>query len=197
MGIWQADEAAAAAVYGQKPGEIKVEDVNGDGKINEADKQILGNSYPKWTGSLNSRADWKRLDLAVQVITRQGVTLANTFRTSQSTLAGRYNGLVVNYWTPANPSNTEPRPNKNQENPLYGDSRAYEDGSFTRVRNITLGVSIPPEFARRAGAESLRIYGTAQNPFTFTNFTGLDPEGRASAGVPSYRTLLVGANVGF
>jgi TonB-linked SusC/RagA family outer membrane protein len=197
IGIWQANEAAAAAVYGQVPGQIKVEDVDGDGKITEADKQILGNTYPKWTGNFNSRMDWNRLDFAVQVITRQGFTVANTFRTDQSTLAGRYNGLVVDYWTPTNPSNTEPRPNKNQEFPLYGGSRAYEDGSFTRVRNITLGVTLPAAVAQRAGAESLRIYGTAQNPFTFTSFTGLDPEGRASAGVPSYRTVLVGANVGF
>jgi outer membrane receptor protein involved in Fe transport len=197
LGIWQTNEAAAAAIYGRVPGEIKIEDVNGDGKISEADKQIIGNTYPKWTGNFNSRVDWKRLDFAVQVITRQGFTVANTFRTDQSTLAGRYNGLVVDYWTPTTPSNTEPRPNKNQEFPLYGGSRAYEDGSFTRVRNITLGVTLPAAYAHRAGAESLRIYGTAQNPFTFTSFTGLDPEGRASAGVPSYRTVLVGANVGF
>ena len=65
---------------------------------------------------------------------------------------GRNGSIVMDYWTPSNPSNTEPRPNKNQENPLYGDARAYEDGSFTRVRNITLGVSVPPAMARRAGA---------------------------------------------
>lgn len=202
LGIWQSNEVAEAAVYGQKPGEIRIEDISGaagipDGKINEFDRQILGNSYPRWTGSFNSRVDWNRFDFSIQAITRQGFMVQNTFRTNQSTLAGRYNGLAVNYWTPANPSSTEPRPNKNQENPLYGGSRAYEDGSFSRIRNITLGVSLPAEYVRRAGAESVRIYGTAQNPFTFTNFTGLDPEGRTSAGTPSYRSLLVGANFGF
>ena len=197
LGIWQSGEASQAAIYGELPGMIKVEDLNGDGKINEADRQILGNTYPKWTGSVNSRIEYGRVDVSVQAITRQGFMVQNTFRTSQSTLAGRYNGLAVDYWTPANPSNTEPRPNKNQEEPLYGGSRAYEDGSFTRIRNITLGVTMPSELVRRAGVESLRIYGTAQNPFTFTRFTGLDPEGRASAGTPAYRTLLVGANFGF
>jgi TonB-linked SusC/RagA family outer membrane protein len=197
IGIWQADEAATAAQFQRVPGQIKIQDLNGDGIINDLDRQILGTTYPKWTGSINSRVDWKRLDLSVQAITRQGFMVANTFRTSQSTLAGRYNGLAVNYWTPTNPSNVEPRPNKNQENPIDGGSRAYEDGSFTKIRNITLGFSVPQELARRTGAESLRLYGTAQNPFTFTSFTGLDPEGRASAGVPSYRTLLVGANLGF
>ena len=197
LGIWQLNEAAAAALLGAKPGDIKIQDLNGDGKINEADRQILGNTYPEWTGSFNSRVDYGRVDLSLQVITRQGFMIQNTFHTSQSTLAGRYNGLAVDYWTPSNPSNTEPRPNKNQENPTFGDSRAYEDGSFTRVRNITLGVGIPKQLLRAAGVESLRIYGTAQNPFTFTNSTALDPEGRASAGVPAYRAFLLGANVGF
>jgi TonB-linked SusC/RagA family outer membrane protein len=197
IGIWQTSEAAQAASYGAKPGEIKIQDANGDGKIDQSDRQILGNTYPTWTGSFNSRVDYGRVDLAVQLVTRQGFTIANIFHTDQSTLAGRYNGLAVNYWTPTNPSNTEPRPNKNQEFPTYGGSRAYEDGSFTRVRNITLGVTVPQGYIQRIGAESLRIYGTAQNPFTFTNSTALDPEGRANAGVPAYRSLLIGANVGF
>jgi hypothetical protein len=122
----------------------------------------------------------------------------NTFRTSNSTLAGRYNGIKVNYWTPSNPGGTDPRPNKNQENPNYGDTRAYEDGSFVRVRNVTLGVTLPQRLTQRLGAESLRVYGTAMNPFTWApHFTGLDPEGRASAGTPSYRTFLAGATFSF
>ena len=202
LGIWQTDEAATAASFGAKPGDIKIQDVSGpngtpDGVINEFDRQILGNSYPKWTGSFNSRMEYGLVDLAVQVVTRQGFMIRNTFHTDQSTLAGRYNGLAVNYWTPTNPSNTEPRPNKNQESPTFGDSRAYEDGSFTRVRNITLGVAVPSRYIQPLGAETLRIYGTAQNPFTFTSSTALDPEGRSNAGVPAYRTLLIGANVGF
>jgi hypothetical protein len=141
--------------------------------------------------------DWSRFDFSMQAITRQGFMVRNTFKTSQSTLAGRYNGIAVNYWTPTNPNGDEPRPDKDQENPRNGDARAFEDGSFTRIRNITLGVTLPPGLARRAGTESVRIYGSAESPFTFTRFTGLDPEGRTSAGTPSYRTLLIGANIGF
>ena len=158
---------------------------------------LLGNSYPKWTGSLTSRVEWKRLDFLVQAITRQGLTVFNSFRTSQSTLAGRYNNLKVNYWTPTNPSNTEPRPTSDSEFPPYGNTRAYEDGSFVKIQNITIGVSVPERLAGRAGAKSLRIYATAQNPFIFTKFTGLDPEGRTSAGTPPTRGLLFGASVGF
>ena len=197
LGIWQTEDSVQAAVYGEKPGMVRVEDVNGDGKINTLDLQILGNTYPKWTGSYSTRVDWKIFDAEAQVITRQGFMVQNTFRTSNSTLAGRYNGIKVDYWTPTNPSNTDPRPNKNQESPVYGDTRAYEDGSFTRIRNITLGVTVPARFVRHLGTETVRIYGTAQNPFTFTRFTGLDPEGRASAGTPAYRMFLVGATFGF
>jgi hypothetical protein len=197
VGIWQTADSALARRYSRKPGEIRIEDINGDFKINEQDRQILGNSYPRWSGSVSTRVDWSRFDFSMQAITRQGFMVRNTFKTSQSTLAGRYNGIAVNYWTPSNPNGDEPRPDKDQENPRNGDARAFEDGSFTRIRNITLGVTLPPGLARRAGTESVRIYGSAESPFTFTRFTGLDPEGRTSAGTPSYRTLLIGANIGF
>jgi TonB-linked SusC/RagA family outer membrane protein len=197
LGIWQQADSLEAKKYGQKPGEIHVQDLDGDGKINTNDLQILGNTYPKWTGSWNSRVEYRKVDLAVQVITRQGFMNQNTFKTSNSTLAGRYNGIWVNYWTPTNPTDDAPRPNKNQESPTYGGTRAYEDGSFTRIRNITLGLTVPSRFVQAIGAESLRIYGTAQSPFTFTTFTGLDPEGRASAGTPSYKSFLIGATFGF
>ncbi len=202
LGIWQQADSAQAAIYKQLPGQIRVQDISGpngapDGKIDVYDLQILGNTYPKWTGSYSSRLDWKRFDVAVQVITRQGFMVHNTFVTSNSTLAGRYNGVLVNYWTPTNPSNTDPRPNKNQENPIYGDTRGYQDGSFTRIRNITVGITVPERVVQHIGAGSVRVYGTAQNPFTFTRFTGLDPEGRTSAGTPAYRMFLLGATFGF
>ena len=196
-GIWQTADSVEAAKYKQLPGQIRVVDVNGDGAITEADKQVLGNSYPTWTGSASSRVDYRGFDLSVQAITRRGQMLFNSFRSDGSTLAGRYNGPAVDYWTPVNPSNTDPRPNKNQESPIYSSTRGYEDGSFLKVRNITLGTNVPSSLVQRAGAQSMRIYVTAQDPFLFTNTTVLDPEGRTSAGTPSFRTLLVGASLGF
>jgi hypothetical protein len=75
--------------------------------------------------------------------------------------------------------------------------RAYEDGSFTRLRNVTVGFVLPQRLTKQFGAERVRFYGTAQNPQTWTNFTGLDPEGRTSAGTPSYKMYLIGATVGY
>jgi hypothetical protein len=121
----------------------------------------------------------------------------NDIRTTNSTLAGRYNGFAVDYWTPDHPANHDPRPNKNQESPLYSSARGYEDGSFVKIRNITAGANLPARFLSNVGAQSLHIYVTAQDPFLFTNSTVLDPEGRTTAGSPSYRTFLLGANFGF
>jgi hypothetical protein len=114
----------------------------------------------------------------------------------QSTLAGRYNNVYVDYWTPSNPSNTEPRPNAAQENPDFGSVRGYQEGSLIRVRQITLGYTVPRGVIGSLRARSLRIYATALDPFLFTRFRGLDPESRISAGVPSYRTVLMGITLG-
>ena len=195
-GIWQTSEAAQAATFGRKPGEIRINDVNGDGKFNDLDKVILGNTYPSWTGSVSSRMDYRNVDLSVQAITRRGFMIRNDLQRGNS-LAGRYNGPAVNFWTPDNPSQQAPRPDKNTENPFFGDSRGYEDGSFVKIRNITLGGTIPPRFIERVGAQSLRIYVTAQDPFLFTNTSVLDPEGATGSVVPSYRTLLIGGSFGF
>lgn len=196
LGIWQADEAAAAAKYGRKPGEIKIADINSDGAFNADDKIILGNTYPSWTGSVSSRVDYRGFDLSVQAITRRGFMIRNDLQRG-NTLAGRYNGPAVNFWTPTNPSQAAPRPDKNTESPFFSDARGYEDGSFVKIRNITLGGSVPTRFIQRVGAQSLRLYVTAQDPFLFTNTSVLDPEGATGSVVPSYRTLLIGGSFGF
>jgi TonB-linked SusC/RagA family outer membrane protein len=195
-GIWQTSEATEAAKFGRKPGEIKIADANGDGKFNASDKVILGNSYPSWTGSLSSRIDYKGFDLSVQAITRQGFMIRNDL-VRGATLAGRYNSIRENFWTPNNPSNTTPRPDKNTENPYFFESRGYEDGSFVKLRNVTLGANIPANLVSRVGATSMRIYVTAQDPKMWTNSTAIDPEGQTGSGSPSFRTLLLGGSFGF
>jgi TonB-linked SusC/RagA family outer membrane protein len=196
VGIWQTADAAEAAKFGRKPGEIRIADLNGDGKFSTDDKMILGNTYPSWGGSISSRIDYRGFDLSAQAITRQGFMIRNDL-VRGATLAGRYNSIAENYWTPDNPSNTTPRPDKNTENPYFSESRGYEDGSFVKIRNITLGGNIPQRLVQRVGAESVRIYLTAQDPFLFTNASVLDPEGQLGAGVPSYRTFLIGGSFGF
>ncbi len=212
LGIWQANEADAALKFTQKPGEIKVKDQNNDGLINAADRIILGSDIPDWSGGITNRFSFKGLDLSFFIFTRQGSMIrSNLYTSGSNALAGRYNNLDVDYWTPNNPTNAFPRPNVNQEFPLYDRTLSYFDGSFTKVRNITLGYNIPAALTDKVKIASLRVYVSAQNPFIFSNYgDNLDPEaarGRSSAqreqtnevpvGIPSVRSLLFGLNARF
>ena len=198
-GIWQIQDSISGAAqrYGRRPGQIRVVDQNGDGKIDQNDRIILGTTFPKWTTSMTSRLDWKGIDLSVMLLARLDFLVQDSLRNGgQSTLAGRYNNIYVDYWTPTNPSNTEPRPNAAQENPDYGGIRGYGNGSFLKVRNITVGYTIPAGQVRWMRARSLRIYASALDPFMFTRFRGLDPESALNSGVPSYQTLMMGVTLG-
>ena len=97
--------------------------------------------------------DYRGFDLSVQAITRRGFMIRNDMIRG-ATLAGRYNSPAEDYWTPTNPSNTTPRPDKNTESPYFADARGYEDGSFLKIRNITFGGNIPPRYIERVGAQS-------------------------------------------
>ena len=205
-GIWQTADSALARSFGRKPGEIRIVDQDtvgcttpgtcANGKFNNDDRVILGNTYPVWTGGYSTRIDYRSFDLSVQAITRQRFMLRNDLIRDAS-LAGRYNSIAEDFWTPTNPSNTAPRPDKNTENPYFSGARGYQDGSFVKIRNITLGTAVPTRFLSSIGAQSMRIYVTAQNPFLFTSANVLDPESQTGNGVPSYRTFLLGGSFGF
>jgi TonB-linked SusC/RagA family outer membrane protein len=206
-GIWQADEAAEAAKYGREPGMIKTVDQNNDGQINSEDRVIIGRQYafPKWTGSFSNRFRFGDFDLSGLIVARWGYTLRAT--AWPGAMAGRYNQVNLNYWTPENASNEFPRPDSDQESALDAGALQLKDGSHWRVRNITLGWNVPSSLTSRLGdSAGLRIYAQAQDPFVFTDYIGFDPEGADTSGddqgeddlgVPSYRTLLIGASVTF
>ncbi len=195
-GIWQLQDSVQAKLYKETPGQIHVVDMNGDGKIDAADRVILGTPYPDWTASLTSHWEWSGVDVSVMAVARVGGIANDQFRKDNNVLAGRYNNLAVNYWTPTNPSNTDPRPNVDQEFPLYNSALGFEDGSFIRVRSITLGYTFPGGRFGPFKGRLLRVYATALDPFLFTRFQGLDPESATSAGVPAYRTMMMGLTVG-
>jgi hypothetical protein len=115
-------------------------------------------------------------------------------------MAGRYNQIDLDYWTPENPTNAFPRPNSDQESALDNSAVQLMDGSHWRVRNITLGFNVPSSLTSRIGDNTgVRIYAQAQDPFVFAskNYLGFDPEDNGNLGVPSFRTLLLGASVNF
>jgi hypothetical protein len=177
-----------------QPGQIRIRDQNGDGVINDADRVILGNMYPDWTAGLTNRLEYRNFDFSVFAAARMGVTVLNSLLAIQT---GRYNMQNLPYWTPERPSNRYPRPNIGQEVIPYHNSIRYEDGSNIRVRNITLGYTIPRSYVGLLGVDNARIYGAAHDPFLFTDYQGYDPENGTTANTPSRKQFMVGVNLGF
>ncbi len=209
-GIWQLDETAQAASFQRVPGDIKLVDLNGDGVLNDDDRRIIGFQDPQWTGGLTSNMRYKGWDFNIALLTRQGHTIRSQAFGTNNALFGRFNNLDVDYWTPENPSNTNPRPNANQESPKDAGVLNYFDGSYIRVRNITLGYNFNESFLDKVGLQKLRFYVTAQNPFLFTSselIDGVDPDvansspndlNRPGANfLPSPRTFLFGLSTTF
>jgi hypothetical protein len=99
----------------------------------------------------------------------------------------------MDYWMPDNPTNRNPAPNLGQVERLYATTRLYTDGSHWRVRNITFGYTMNANLAGKIGAQSIRFYGTAQDPYIASSYLGTDPEVAGAA--PTLRTILIGTNI--
>jgi len=201
IGIWQnnpKDQALMQSFNANgsnfKPGYIKLADVNGDNKITAADRVILGTPSPKWIGSFNTTFSYKGFDLSVFVYAKQKFMIYADKGIQNN---GRYNQWKINYNTPANGSNDYPRPTAALEVPDYQSTLYYEDGSFVKIRNITLGYKLPEALLNRISAKSIRIYVSAQNPYMFTKSTAMDPENTFGVSTPSVKIFLAGANISF
>jgi len=205
IGIWQANEEAAALAADNKvPGEIKLNDVNGDGVITPEDRKILGDGVPDFYGGLNSKFSYKGIDLGIFFVFRQGQTIQSQFNASNNSLFGRYNNLNVDYWTIDNPTNANPRPNENQESPRNGSTLTYFDGSFVKLRNISLGYNLPESITSQLGIEKLRFSISGQNLVFWDNFPTFDPEiseeediSLGSSVVPSTKQFSLSLNATF
>ncbi|WP_083139715.1 SusC/RagA family TonB-linked outer membrane protein [Polaribacter reichenbachii] len=201
-GIWQLDEAAEAATYDQLPGQVKVTDVDGSGDITSADRKVIGQVTPKWTGGFTSTLNYKNFDFSFMINTSQGAKMRSNFHSNyawgwQEEPNRTFNGYNVNYWTPENQSNDWNQPG----NPgPWGHAIQYKDISFTKVGYITLGYQIPSTILDKFKVSKFRIYATVQNPFVFTNYDGWDPEnaGRNQYGAAFMsRTFMTGVNLSF
>ena len=213
VGIWQTNEADLAAKFGDKVGQVKIEDFNLDGKINADDRQILGSAVPDFTLGITNRFTFKGFDLSFFVFGRFGQMIRSRFHTDQNSLAGRYNNLNIDYWTPNNPTNEFPQPVVTQEFPKFNSALQYFNGSFIKIRNINIGYNVPESFASKLKMDGLRIYASIQQPFIFseyiTKYKGMDPEtyvdgeqgvggGDINASIsPAARIITVGLNIKF
>ena len=198
----QAEADAYNGKYGtaSKPGDFRFVDMNGDNTINSDDRTNIGNGVPDWTFGLNFDAEWKGFDLSVFF---QGVSGADVFDATyrQDIASGNYPTWVLDRWTGEGSSNTVP---------TLGDSKNWvcsdmyiQDGSYLRLKNITLGYTLPRSLTNKIGISRLRFFGRAENLITWTKYWGFDPEigsGSTSLGVdygvyPQARTYTIGFNI--
>lgn len=199
IGIWQTSELDLATKYQRKPGEIKVEDVNGDGKHDASDRTILGSQVPDWSAGITNRFEYKGFDLSFFFFARVGSMFQSGFHSTYNSLAGRYNNLNIDYWTPNNPTNEFPRPNQNQEAPVYQSTLTYYSGTFVKLRNINFGYNVPTK-----KITGLRIFTSIQQPFIWSEYRskykGIDNETEGTVNqdqTPSVRQITFGINAKF
>ena len=170
-----AEADAYNAKYGttSKPGDFRFVDTNGDNKITSDDRTNIGDGIPDWSFGLTFDAEWKGFDLGVFF---QGVSGVEVFDATyrQDIASGNYPTWVLQRWTGEGTSNTVP---------TLGDSKNWvcsdmyiQDGSYLRLKNITLGYTLPRNLTSKIGISRLRIYGRAENLFTWTKYWGYDPE---------------------
>ncbi|SFU69979.1 TonB-linked outer membrane protein, SusC/RagA family [Pustulibacterium marinum] len=203
IGTWQIDEAAEAAQYGQTPGQVKVRDVNNDGQITaDADRKVIGQVTPKWTGGITNNFKYKNLDFSFFLNVSQGNKILSNFHNNFSfpwdgDPTRLFNAYDVDYWTPTNPTNDWYQPGNGG---IYQNAVKYKDISFVKVGYMTLGYTFADNVLEKLKMSSLRVYSTVQNPFTFTKYDGWDPEnaGRNAWGAAFMsRTYMLGLNVSF
>lgn len=223
-GIFQSDEEAQSSPVlknqNAKAGDRKYKDINGrdaqgrltgqpDGVIDEADRSIIGNANPDFTWGLTNKFSYKGIDLSVFIQGVHGNDIVNAYLFEIGALAGETNVLQEfweNRWTPENPSAEYPKVNPSDRN-TFSDAQV-EDGSFIRLKNITLGYSLPAGLLSRARISRVRLYLSANNVLTLADYRGYDPEVNAFGqnnllqgidygGYPLARTVIAGVQVGF
>ncbi|MBS1604346.1 MAG: TonB-dependent receptor [Bacteroidetes bacterium] len=214
-GIWQAtaaDSAAAKAlgqtITGTKSviGQARIADRNHNGQIDAGDMMVVGTPQPKWEGGTTQRIAYRNFDFTLVAFARVGGMISSTLYGGgfASTMQGNYNNVNVAYWTPKNPTNDWSAANSAQTNPPNHSTFGYFDGSFLKIRSMTLGYTLPASFIKAMGLRSVRFYATAKDPFIFFSpyrdkYHGIDPEtaGTLNLDTPASWSMLFGLNVGF
>ena len=184
-----------------RPGDVKFVDVNGDGKIDDKDRVHVGSPFPNFTYGLSGSLTWKNFDFSVLGQGVQGNDVYFLYGNfAEETQSRGFNSYadILNRWTPTNTNTNVPKVSTDDRNGnRRASTRFLEDGSYFRIRNITLGYTFKMNFGRwtmddtqvtnnqqpksnNQNPISFRVYATVQNAFTWTKYTGLDPEIQAN-----------------
>lgn len=204
--VQQGDELTKVPSPSPKPnieyGDAKFIDVDGDGQVNqENDRVILGSIQPDFTYGLSTTLRYKDWSLLTVFQGSQGNEIYNSLRQRLESPSTSYNGStkLLNRWTSDNPSTSVPKAYSSSNYSNYVDSRYVEDGSYFRLKNITLTYQLPVRLKKDPGAR-FKVFASATNLFTITSYDGYDPEvaGGIDAGAyPTARTFTLGVNLHF
>ena len=188
-------------------GMIMYEDINGDGKVNSSDKQYIGNANPLFTGGMTNTLTWKGLSLSVLMTASVGNDIYNASKIDMVSMLTGANQIkdVVRRWRV--PGMITDVPKAGEVENLKTSSRWIEDGSYLKIKNITLSYNITHPALRKANIARIQPYITLDNMITFTNYSGYDPEmsqytSATSMGVdwgtyPCVRSVVFGVNIDF
>ncbi len=163
-----------------QPGDVKYRDLNGDYIIDENDKTIIGSPVPKHIGGFANTFNYKNFDFHVFLQWSYGNDVLNANRIMfESAYKYGYNqwASYADRWSPENQGSDIPGVQAIKGGAMKAYStRVVEDGSFLRLKTVSLGYTLPKPWLKKAKIEGIRIYGAAQNLFTFTKYSGYDPE---------------------
>lgn len=194
-----------------QPGYPKYKDVNGDGVIDSNDRAIIGKGDPKHIGGFTNNFRYRNFDLGVFLQWSAGNDILNANKLMFESGFNKKKDLnqFASYsdrWTPENPTSNIPRVSNSPSNNVIS-SRIIEDGSYLRVKNVTLGYNLPAKIAKSMHVSKARFYVSVQNLYTFTNYSGYDPEvsikntalhpGLDFSAYPRARTFNFGINLDF
>jgi TonB-linked SusC/RagA family outer membrane protein len=187
QGLFQTQEEIDASPFqtiNTRPGDVRFADLNGDNKIDDKDRKHIGNPFPDFSYGLNVGLNWRNFDFSALVQGIQGNDVYFLYGNfAYETQSRGFNSYadILQRWTPSNTDTDIPKVSLDDRNGnRRASTRFLKDGSYLRVRNLTLGYNFKT-LLRWEGVSAFRLYVTAQNAFTFTKYPGLDPEIQANA----------------
>ncbi|MCD0475973.1 TonB-dependent receptor [Flavobacterium sp. EDS] len=192
-----------------KPGDFRWTDIDGDGKITADDRTFIGSPIPKYTFGFTINLDYKNFDLLIFTQGAAGNKIFQGLRRLDIENSN-YQTKALGRWTGEGTSNTFPRLTSDDKNKNFNNPSDFylEKGDYVRLKTIQLGYSLPTKVIGQIGLEKTRVYLTGENLFTFTKYTGFDPEigaNNADGNVmgidrgfyPQARTIMLGVNLQF
>lgn len=173
----QAEITASATQAGAQPGDIRFVDLNGDGKITGDDRTNIGNPFPKFTLGWNLSLTYKNFDFNSFIYASVGNDIYRAYERNLA-MTNKFRGVLAR-WTGEGSTNDANNPRytfTDVNNNTRVSDRYVEDGSFIKIKDVQLGYSLPPNIFKNKTFNKIRIYAQVKNAFTFTKYSGYDPE---------------------